>query len=87
MIAGSGTVNTIYGGFVAMSGNSAVNNGMFLMLACSKAVDNGGDSFSVVRSGAADGSISGENGGTAIVAASAVKRQGHQRSVRGNVFH
>ena len=57
------------------------------MLACSNTVDNGGDSFSVVRSGAADGSISGENGGTAIVAASAVKRQGHQRNVRGNVFH
>ena len=57
------------------------------MLACSGSVDNGGDSYSVVGSGAADGSISGANGGTALVAASGVKRQGHQRCVRGNVFH
>ena len=70
-----------------MSGNSAVNNGMFLMLACSNAVDNGGDCFPVVGSGAADGSISGDIGGTVIVAARTVKGQGHQRGVRGNVFH
>ena len=57
------------------------------MLALSNSIDIGGDSFSVVGSAAADGSISGDNDGTAIVAASAVKRQGHQRIVRGNVFY
>ena len=57
------------------------------MFSCSGAIDNSGDSFSVVGGGAADGNISGANGGAVSVAASAAKIQGHQRSVRGIFFH